>query len=158
LQSLIGNKFVKLVDDRTQGNRDKYKRLLDYAYDGKVFINAEMVKQGFALSYKEYPTKFLEQFNQYEKQAREKGIGLWGACNSTTPTIAPTKAPQPTQKVQAAPKQPVQKQVISTSGGDKDCGDFSTHSQAQAFFKAAGAGDPHRLDRDADGLACETLP
>jgi micrococcal nuclease len=80
LKSLIGNKFVKLVDDRSQGNRDKYKRLLRYAYDGKVFINAEMVKQGFAFSYKEYPTKFLEQFNQYEKQAREKGLGLWNKC------------------------------------------------------------------------------
>jgi endonuclease YncB( thermonuclease family) len=81
LKSLIGNKFVKLVDDRTQGNRDKYKRLLRYAYDRKVFINAEMVKQGFALSYKEYPTKFLAAFNKYEQQAREKGLGLWSKCN-----------------------------------------------------------------------------
>jgi micrococcal nuclease len=80
LQSLIGNKFVKLVDDWTQGNGDKYKRLLRYAYDRKVFINAEMVKQGFAFSYKEYPTKFLSEFNKYERQAREKGLGLWSKC------------------------------------------------------------------------------
>ena len=46
----------------------------------------------------------------------------------------------------------------SYSGGDKDCGDFATHSEAQAFFEAAGAGDPHRLDRDGDGIACEDLP
>jgi micrococcal nuclease len=157
LQSLISNKFVKLVDDRTQGNRDKYKRLLRYAYDGKVFINAEMVKQGFAFSYKEYPTKYLNDFNNLERQAQEKAVGLWGACSGTTPSKAPTKAPQPTQKVQAAPKQPVKKQVVDTSGGDKDCGNFSTHAQAQAFFEAAGAGDPHRLDRDGDGLACENL-
>jgi micrococcal nuclease len=158
LKSLIGNKFVKLVDDRTQGNRDKYQRLLRYAYDGKVFINAEMVNQGYAFSYKEYPTKFLAEFNKYEKQAREKGVGLWGSCNGATPTKVPLKTIQPTQKVQQLLKQPVQKQVINTSGGDKDCGDFSTHAQAQAFFEAAGAGDPHRLDRDGDGLACETLP
>ena len=44
------------------------------------------------------------------------------------------------------------------SSGDKDCGDFSTHSQAQAFFENAGPGDPHGLDRDGDGDACETLP
>ncbi|MBI2020510.1 excalibur calcium-binding domain-containing protein [Candidatus Daviesbacteria bacterium] len=46
----------------------------------------------------------------------------------------------------------------SSSGGDKDCSDFSTHAEAQAFFEAAGPGDPHRLDRDGDGIACETLP
>lgn len=41
---------------------------------------------------------------------------------------------------------------------DYDCGDFSTRAEAQAFFEAAGNGDPHRLDRDSDGSACETLP
>jgi competence protein ComEC len=46
------------------------------------------------------------------------------------------------------------------SGGDKDCPDFATHAEAQAFFIADGgpASDPHRLDGDRDGIACETLP
>jgi micrococcal nuclease len=80
LQSLVGGKFVKLVDDRTQGNRDKYQRLLRYVYASNLFINAEMVKQGFAFSYKEYPTKFLNEFNKLEQQAREKSLGLWNKC------------------------------------------------------------------------------
>jgi hypothetical protein len=41
---------------------------------------------------------------------------------------------------------------------DRDCADFATHAQAQAFFKAQGPGDPHRLDADNDGSACEWLP
>lgn len=41
---------------------------------------------------------------------------------------------------------------------DRDCGDFRFREDAQAFFEAAGPGDPHRLDADDDGLACETLP
>ena len=41
---------------------------------------------------------------------------------------------------------------------DYDCGDFNTHDEAQRFFERAGPGDPHRLDRDNDGIACETLP
>lgn len=41
---------------------------------------------------------------------------------------------------------------------DYDCSDFSTHREAQAFFESEGSGDPHRLDRDGDGIACETLP
>jgi len=44
-------------------------------------------------------------------------------------------------------------------GPDRDCGDFQTHAQAQAFYEAAGgpAQDPHRLDADGDGIACASL-
>ena len=44
------------------------------------------------------------------------------------------------------------------SGADRDCGDFSTQDEAQAFFEAAGAGGSHRLDSDGDGVVCESLP
>lgn len=46
------------------------------------------------------------------------------------------------------------------NGPDRDCGHFTTHEQAQAFFIAAGGPgrDPHRLDGDNDGIACESLP
>ncbi|TAK58936.1 excalibur calcium-binding domain-containing protein [Patescibacteria group bacterium] len=47
---------------------------------------------------------------------------------------------------------------LSTGEPDKDCADFSTHAEAQDFFESAGSGDPHALDRDGDGIACETLP
>ena len=45
-------------------------------------------------------------------------------------------------------------------GLDRDCGDFSSQAEAQAFFEAAGgpASDPHRLDSDHDGKVCESLP
>lgn len=43
---------------------------------------------------------------------------------------------------------------------DYDCSDFSTQKEAQAFFESKGgpSSDPHKLDRDKDGIACETLP
>ncbi|GAB7389276.1 hypothetical protein BSNK01_31140 [Bacillaceae bacterium] len=41
---------------------------------------------------------------------------------------------------------------------DCNCGDFLTHGEAQAFFDAAGPGEPHRLDRNVDGVPCEELP
>ncbi len=46
------------------------------------------------------------------------------------------------------------------NGPDRDCGNFDTHAEAQAFFIAAGGPerDPHRLDGDNDGIACESLP
>jgi len=38
---------------------------------------------------------------------------------------------------------------------DRDCADFSTQAEAQLFFRRAGPGDPHRLDGNGDGRACE---
>jgi competence protein ComEC len=49
---------------------------------------------------------------------------------------------------------------ISTSAADMDCSDFSTWKEAQDFFISKGGpeSDPHRLDRNGDGYACESLP
>jgi endonuclease YncB( thermonuclease family) len=44
------------------------------------------------------------------------------------------------------------------AGGDRDCADFETQREAQNFFEANQPGDPHRLDGDGDGRACEDLP
>ncbi len=45
------------------------------------------------------------------------------------------------------------------TAADKDCSDFSTWRAAQKFYKKKGGPgrDPHRLDADRDGIACEEL-
>lgn len=52
--------------------------------------------------------------------------------------------------------------VAQTASGairDRDCSDFSTQRQAQHFFNHHHPRlDPHRLDADHDGIACEDLP
>lgn len=43
---------------------------------------------------------------------------------------------------------------------DRNCADFRTQREAQVFFdgaKTASKRDPHRLDPDNDGRACQTL-
>lgn len=44
-------------------------------------------------------------------------------------------------------------------GADKDCSDFRSWRAAQNFYKSHGGPkrDPHRLDADRDGIACEDL-
>jgi hypothetical protein len=88
---------------------------------------------------------------------------------TNTPTPEPTAAPSPSH-ILATPTAPyisptlapVQQSIKQSnpvySDEDKDCSDFATHTAAQAFFEAVGTGDPHRLDRDGDGIACEDLP
>lgn len=72
--------------------------------------------------------------------------------------VLPTAVPEPTAKPAppAAAKSPVR---YDPFGPDRDCGDFYTYAEAYAFFAAAGGPnrDPHRLDRDNDGIPCETL-
>ncbi len=40
-------------------------------------------------------------------------------------------------------------------GPDRDCRNFSSQTEAQQFFEANQPGDPHRLDKDNNGIACE---
>lgn len=49
---------------------------------------------------------------------------------------------------------------VSPGIADMDCSDFSTQAEAQEFFESQGGPDydPDNLDRDGDGVACETLP
>lgn len=45
------------------------------------------------------------------------------------------------------------------AAADRDCSDFDSQRQAQRFFERHNPGqDPHQLDADNDGRACETLP
>ena len=74
------------------------------------------------------------------------------AALSTAPAQA-FASPVPTPSPEPAP-------VTARTTRDHDCADFASHAEAQGFYEAHGGPDrdPHRLDRDRDGLACETLP
>jgi competence protein ComEC len=50
--------------------------------------------------------------------------------------------------------------LYDPNGASRDCNNFLTQPEAQLFFEAAGGPDLdwHGLDRDHDGIACESLP
>lgn len=80
-KSLIGDNSLRLEADPTNTNRDRYNRLLRYVYlpDGRL-VNAEIIKQGYGFAYTLFPFEKLDEFREYERQAREQGLGLWGSC------------------------------------------------------------------------------
>ncbi len=43
----------------------------------EMFLNAEIVKQGFGHAYTRFPFKYLDEFRGYEREAREAQRGLW---------------------------------------------------------------------------------
>jgi len=83
LKKILKNKYVFLVPDEKNENRDKYNRLLRYVFmkDG-TFIEEDLIKKGYAYNYIYFPFKFKEKFSIWEKEARDKKIGLWGKCEN----------------------------------------------------------------------------
>ena len=68
---------VTLRLDSTQ-TRDKYRRLLAYAYVGDAEnVNLTMVRDGHAYAHRLFPHALRRQFEQAEDEARGKGRGLW---------------------------------------------------------------------------------
>ena len=94
-KELVEGKMVRLEKDIT--DRDKYNRLLRYVYVGDIFINLELVKQGFAYSYSYPPDiKYQDQFLKAQQEAKEAKRGLWNACPSASEsTSAPVVSPEP---------------------------------------------------------------
>jgi micrococcal nuclease len=81
-KELLTNKTVRLEADPGGDNRDKYHRLLRYAYlpDG-TFYNQYMVQQGYAFAYTLFPNSKLDEFRGWEHDARTNNRGLWAGCN-----------------------------------------------------------------------------
>lgn len=116
-KELVEGKMVRLEKDVT--DRDKYNRLLRYVYVGDLFINLELVKQGFAYSYSYPPDiKYQDQIIKAQQEAREAKRGLWNAClddpRVSTPFAAPSTAPA--SAAQSSSGSCLIKGNISTSG------------------------------------------
>ena len=77
-----------------------------------------------------------------------------------TPTLEPTSTLTPVPRDTPTPTPSTLGLKYDPAGPDRNCPDFDTWSEAQAFYTAAGGPgtDRHGLDSDGDGIACETLP
>ncbi|MGE0067609.1 MAG: thermonuclease family protein [Solirubrobacterales bacterium] len=63
--------------------RDVYGRLLAYVYLDRRFVNAELLRRGFARTLTIAPNdRYAERFKRLEIAAARHGRGLWGACES----------------------------------------------------------------------------
>jgi len=143
---LVFGKTVTLIKDVSE--TDIYGRLLRYVLVDNIFVNYELVAQGYANT-ASFPPDIacIPTFQEAEQKASASKLGLWNA----PPTLVVVPTSPGAGSGGNAP--------CSCSGSDLDCGDFSSHTSAQACFdycKSQGLGDIFRLDRDNDGLACES--
>lgn len=82
-KNLVEGQWVRLEKDVSE--TDKYGRLLRYVYvvvfEGKIFVNDYLVRQGFAHAATFPPdVKYQNKFLDAQKEARENKRGLWGSC------------------------------------------------------------------------------
>jgi len=129
---LVRGKTVTLVKDISE--TDRYGRLLRYVYVGDIFVNAELVRQGYANA-ATYPpdVAYADLFVELEAEARAAGLGCW-----------------------AAPATPTSGAGWNCIGNIYNCSDFSSCAQVMSYWHAC-PGDPSRLDGDYDGIPCESL-
>lgn len=82
-----------------------------------------------------------------------------GACNKSRAVLAIALAGVAAITV-VAMATPSAADTSSAARADKNCSDFPNQKKAQEFFIAHGGPthDPHGLDRDRDGIACESNP
>ena len=76
LTELVEGKTVTLKKDKD--HEDQYGRWLRYIYLDDIFVNLEMVKGGYALSYRFEPNlKHADEFDDAEEEARNAGRVIW---------------------------------------------------------------------------------
>ena len=147
-KELLSGKKVYLEYDPAN-KIDKYGRTLAYVYreDG-LFYNAEMIKQGFAHSYVQFPHPRLDEFNTYQQEARENNRGFWATntCSGNT-----TQAASGGSKT-AIPL-PIRPEVNKDGFIKGTCA--SLKKLGLGNFERGDPNYTEARDRDEDGIACE---
>lgn len=139
--TLTGQK-VRLESDQTQGDKDKYNRLLRYIFlaDGTSF-NKMMIEQGFAHEYTyNLPYKYRDEYISAQKNAKANDLGLWApdACPVAVDTL-----PAP---------------AVNSGNWKCDCTKVCNKMDgcAEAMYQLKTCGCTAR-DADGDGTPCESL-
>ena len=119
---------------------DRYGRTLAYVrlLDGTL-INAEIIRQGFGHAYTRFPFRYLDEFRQYEREARGAGRGLWGG--------------QPGNLQPASGLPPAVARWDDNGNGRISCAEARAHGIAPV--RRGHPAYRFMRDGDGDGVVCE---
>lgn len=138
-RNYIGGKTVRIAVQDV----GRYGRAIGQVTVQGGDLGAMLIRNGHAWWYERYAPRNT-QYQRLQRQARNARRGLWKASNPTPPWQWRNEGGS----------------SGSSTGttSDMDCDDFDTQPEAQRFFENNQPGDPHNLDGNGDGVACETLP
>jgi micrococcal nuclease len=135
---------VTITLETDTSDRDQFGQLLRYAYlpDGRM-VNEVLVKEGYAGAAESEPnTRYSAVLRAANDDAKDAGIGWWETCANAFP-----RSTSPRRPFECDPAYPTI--CLPPAPPDLDC-DGITERGFIALHP-----DPHRLDSDGDGIACE---
>jgi micrococcal nuclease len=180
---LAGGKFVRLAGDRSQARRDRFGRLLAYVKlpNGKDY-GRQMLLDGYAtVLIVGRPFARVQSYRNAVALAQLSANGMWSVCAgtaTTTSTTFPTTtetttvtttvttptttiAPPPTSTTTTTTAPPPSNcdpsypdVCIPSPPPDLDCGEIP-YRRFRVIYTVPNP-DPHRFDRDHDGIGCES--
>lgn len=134
--------------------QDRYGRTVAEVYSASQSVNLQMVEEGQAVVYDSYLDNCRDTQQLYldaETQAQRQKLAFWSQDNPVMPWDF-RKAPEQEKEDETILSSPT-----TLNNNDYNCSDFSTQADAQSVLDSDSS-DPHQLDRDQDGIACESLP
>ena len=140
---------------------DRYGREVSNVWVGEQCVACELVRHGDAWAYRKYLRN--PALLELERKARESRLGLWSqpahtfvppwewrlgvrtvSAEAAALTLFAPLAPASTTETASAP----------ACGTKRHCREMSSCAEARFYLERCGL---TRLDRDADGIACEDL-
>ena len=156
-QALSDLVFGKAVQVEVR-NIDRYGRTVGRVSVGSTDVNAAMVASGAAWVYRQYSKD--TQLLALEAEARAAQRGLWGLPEAQRVPPWEWRRAQREEKA-ASPPSPAQAPARPATTGSgfscdqrRTCGQMASCAEAEYHLLQCGNS---RLDRDGDGIPCETI-
>jgi endonuclease YncB( thermonuclease family) len=122
---------------------DRYGRLIGEIWLGDRDINRELIREGYAWTYRDYLTD--RTLLDDEAHAKNEGLGLWSDPNPVPPW---RWRRGDRSSVASAPAK------SSTCGSKTYCREMTSCDEAMFYLRECGL---TRLDGDSDGVPCESI-
>ena len=143
-QVLVYPKQVVLIKDVSE--TDQYGRLLRYVFVGDTFVNYDLVRKGLAQASTYQPdTACSSYFSTAQNQAKSQQVGLWVPVPTA---VISSGSSGGSSSGNCHPSYP--DVCIAPPPPDLDCSQIPYRR-----FRVLPP-DPHKFDRDGDGIGCES--
>ncbi len=156
LSKWIAKKNVCIQSDK----KDRYGRVVGKVLLGEADVNYSMVAAGYAWHYKKYAREQhpldSQAYAQAEIEARSDVIGLWQEPDPIAPWEWRKGNRQAPKRKPKLPKnqQPFVNETDFSCGTKRFCRHMDSCAEACFYLNECGLG---RLDRDKDGIPCESF-